>query len=216
MEFRHEAGSQPAGRPVSQSGAANLGAAATQHKINSSKNLSKWTKIAYTALLFATTLLVVAIAGLLAFANNGQSAYLDNTKFQAVFINDGTTNGQSVYFGHIAKLTSSYLVLQDVYYITTPSTTTSGSTTTNNNNYTLTKLGCQQLHDPYDQMIINSSQVAFWENLQNSGKVVSAINTYQQENPNGPNCSQSSSSISSTPTQSTTSTQSTTPTSKQP
>jgi hypothetical protein len=56
-------------------------------------------------------------------------------------------------------------------------------------------------------MVINRNQVAFWENLNNDGKVVQAIKTFQQQNPNGPNCSASSNS-----TNSTTNTQSTTPT----
>ncbi|HUC87767.1 MAG TPA: hypothetical protein VMR95_01280 [Candidatus Binatia bacterium] len=207
MEFRHEAGTTPATRPVSQAGAANIGAAATQHKAGGGRKLGTWTKAGYTALLFATTLLVVAIAGLIAFSNNGQAAFINTSKFQAVFINDGSSNGQSVYFGHITKLTSSYLVLQDVYYITTPATT-SGSTTAANSDYTLTQLGCQQLHDPYDQMIVNTSQIAFWENLETSGKVVSAITTYQKDNPNGPNCSEGSGTVGTTTnTQSTDTTQ---------
>jgi hypothetical protein len=56
-------------------------------------------------------------------------------------------------------------------------------------------------------MVINRSQVAFWENLQDSGKVVEAIHTFQQQNPKGPNCSAATNSTS-TPTN----TQTTTPT----
>ncbi|HXY18191.1 MAG TPA: hypothetical protein VEH48_02100, partial [Candidatus Nitrosopolaris sp.] len=47
------------------------------------------------------------------------------------------------------------------------------------------------------------SQVAFWENLQDSGKVVQAIQQYIKQNPNGPNCSQSSSSSSTAPSSTT-------------
>jgi hypothetical protein len=58
-------------------------------------------------------------------------------------------------------------------------------------------------------MVINRSQVAFWENLQDSGKVVQAIKKFQQQNPNGPDCTATSSS-----TNSTTNTQNSAPTNK--
>jgi hypothetical protein len=53
-------------------------------------------------------------------------------------------------------------------------------------------------------MIINRSQIAFWENIKDNGKVVQAIKQFKQQNPNGPNCSQQSSSSSQGSTQSTT------------
>jgi hypothetical protein len=210
MDFtRQGTGAQPGARPNVQQSAASSGDSSLKHKGNKS-GLGKWMRIGYATLLFGTTILVVAIAGLTAFGGNDESKYVNTSKYQAVFLNGGSTNGQSVYFGHITKLTSGYLVLQDIYYITTPSGSSSTSTS-NSNNYQLTKLGCQQLHDPYDQMVINQAQIAFWENLNNSGKVVQTILTFQKDNPNGPNCSQTTSSSTSTgTTQSTTST--TTPT----
>jgi hypothetical protein len=157
--------------------------------------------------------LLIAI-GWLMFSNgtsNGESKELNNTKYQAVFLNGGATSGAvayTTYFGHISKMTGSYVVLKDVYYLTT-----SNSTDQTQANPQLTKLGCQQLHSPYDEMVVNRNQVAFWENLQDSGKVVQAIKTFQQQNPNGPNCTASTS----TSTNSTTNAQnstSTTPTTK--
>jgi hypothetical protein len=157
--------------------------------------------------------LLIAI-GWLMFTNNssnGESKELDTSKYQAVFLNGGATSGAvayTTYFGHVTKLNSSYFLLKDVYYLTTASTTDQTQA-----NPQLTKLGCQQLHSPYDEMVINRSQVAFWENLQDNGKVVQAIKTFQQQNPNGPNCSANTSSS----TNSTTNTQnssSTTPATK--
>lgn len=89
-------------------------------------------------------------------------------------------------------MNSKYIVLKDVYYLTTG--------TDQNSSPSLTKLGCQQLHSPYDQMIINRNQVAFWENLKDDGKVVDAITQYVKQNPNGPDCSASASSTSSSST----------------
>jgi hypothetical protein len=157
--------------------------------------------------------LLVAI-GWLIFSNNstssGESGQVDTTKYQAVFLNGGATSGSvayTTYFGPITKLNSSYVILKDVYYLTTANTTDQTQA-----NPQLTKLGCQQLHSPTDQMVINRSQVAFWENLQDSGKVVQAINQFKSQNPNGPNCSANTSSS----TNSTTNTQTTAPTTNKP
>jgi len=161
----------------------------------------------FTAL--AALALLVAI-GWLIFSSStttGESNQVKTNEYQAVFLNGGATSGAvayTTYFGHVTKLTPSYFILKDVYYLTT-------STTGNNQqsaNPQLTKLGCQQLHSPEDEMVINRNQVAFWENLQDSGKVVQAIKQFQQQNPNGPNCSANTSNS----TNSTTNTQNTTPT----
>jgi hypothetical protein len=211
MDFsRQGTGAQPGARPA----VASSDDSATRHKAPKSV-IGRWTRIGYATLLFGTTILVVAIAGLTAFGGNDESKYVNTAKYQAVFLNDGSTSGLSVYYGHITKVTSDYLVLQDIYYITAPSSTTS-STTTSSSSYQLTKLGCQQLHDPYDQMIINQDQVAFWENLNNSGKVVQTILQFQKENPNGPNCSQTTSSSTSTGTTQNATTGTTTPTTTTP
>ncbi|HVS79227.1 MAG TPA: hypothetical protein VHD84_02985 [Candidatus Saccharimonadales bacterium] len=142
-------------------------------------------------------ILLIAIGWLIFSGTPTTSEYkqVNTDKYQAVFLNGGATSGSvayTTYFGHITKITSNYVILTDVYYLTTPSTSSSSSNQTVNPQ--LTKLGCQQLHSPYDEMVINRSQVAFWENLQDSGKVVQAIKQFQKQNPNGPNCSATSSS----------------------
>jgi hypothetical protein len=142
-------------------------------------------------LLLALVALYVGLGG----GNAGEANKIDKSKYQAVFLNGGATSGAvayTTYFGHISSLNDKYVVLKDVYYLTTDQTSTTGQA-----NPQLTKLGCQQLHSPYDEMVINRSQVAFWENLQDNGKVVQAIKTFQQQNPNGPNCTASTSGTSS-------------------
>lgn len=138
------------------------------------------------ALLLAAVALFVGLSS----GTSGEQKQIDKSKYQAVFLNGGATSGSvayTTYFGHITTLNDKYFVLKNVYYLTTDQTSTSGQV-----NPQLTKLGCQQLHSPYDEMVINRSQVAFWENLQDNGKVVQAIKTFQQQNPNGPNCTASS------------------------
>jgi hypothetical protein len=148
-----------------------------------------------SALLLAAVSLYLGLGG----GSNTEYKKVDTSKYQAVFLNGGVTSGSvsySTYFGHITKLNDKYMVLDNVYYLTDQSTS-SGQ----NSNPQLTKLGCQQLHSPYDEMVINRTQIAFWENLKDDGKVVQAIKQYQQQNPNGPNCNAQST----TPSQQTTS-----------
>lgn len=154
-----------------------------------------------SALLLAVVSLYLALNGS---TTTSEAKRVDNSKYQAVFLNGGATSGAvayTTYFGHVTKMTNSYVVLNDVYYLTTSNGTEQATSPQ------LTKLGCQQLHSPTDEMVVNRTQVAFWENLQDSGKVVQAIKQFKQQNPNGPNCSATSSS---TPTPTGTGTQNST------
>ena len=119
-----------------------------------------------------------------------EDSYVDTGKLQAVFLNTG-----QVYFGNIKSLNDKYYVLTNIYYLQTASSSSSSSSNANNN-VSLVKLGCE-LHQPYDQMVINTSQVTFWENLQSDGQVAKAVATFQKDNPNGQKCADQSSSSSS-------------------
>jgi len=144
----------------------------------------KWAKWGGLLLLVALAVLVLAVIWIL--INGGttksESSHIDSSKLQAVFL----TNDQ-VYFGHITELNGKYLTLNNIYYLQTQNSG-SAATTTTANNVSLVKLGCE-LHKPYDQMVINSSEVEFWENLQSDGQVANAVKQYQQNNPNGQKCS---------------------------
>src|ERR1700744_6002390 len=76
-------------------------AATAKRRATRVDGFSKWTRIGSAVLLFAATILIVAMAGLIAFGGGNESKYIDTSKYQAVFLNDGSTSGQSVYFGHI-------------------------------------------------------------------------------------------------------------------
>jgi hypothetical protein len=139
--------------------------------------------------LFSLTILAVAAIGIIAVSKNDsntqQNKFVNTSDYQAVFL----TNGQ-VYFGNITEQGTDYIQLQKIFYLTQNTSTDSKGNTTTDGNYTLVKLGCQQIHDPIDQMIIERSQVSFWENLNSSGKVVASINQFNKQNPKGPDCSQ--------------------------
>ena len=149
------------------------------------------------AATLAVVILLIGLIVLTASGNNvkNEDKYVDTTKLQAVFLNTG-----QVYFGNIKALNTQYAVLTNIYYLQTsnPSGSSSASTTTSaNTNVSLVKLGCE-LHQPYDQMVINRSQITFWENLNSGGQVAKAVATFQKDNPNGQKCSDQSSSSSST------------------
>jgi len=179
------------------------GAAPAAHSDSRKKKFNIFSGRAVSLEVFVLFVVGIALALLCAWLaitswpRSSESGQINSSKYQAVFLNGGATSGSvayTTYFGHIKTLNNSYVVLKDVYYLTTDqSTSTSGSAASPQ----LTKLGCQQLHSPYDEMVINRNQVAFWENLQDNGKVVTAIKQFIQQNPNGPNCSATSSSSSS-------------------
>jgi hypothetical protein len=158
------------------------------------------------ALLFSGTILIVALALFLAFGGKGnggaQDKHVDTKQMQAVFLNGG-----QVYFGNIKTLNSQYVRLANIYYLrVNQQVQPDGSSSTNNQDISLVKLGCE-LHGPQDQMVINQSQVIFWENLKSDGQVAKAVADYVKQNPNGQQCntqSQDNSSSSNTNNSSTT------------
>ncbi|TAH36699.1 hypothetical protein EYC59_00790 [Candidatus Saccharibacteria bacterium] len=143
--------------------------------------LPSWLRWLYIVLLFAAVVVVVGVIVMLARGGQAESKYVEKGKYQAVFLNNG-----QVYFGTIRELNNNFVRVSGVYYLT-QSTDASGKTSSN---YTLVKLGCQQIHFPQDQMVINRSQITFWENLEDDGQVVKSIKEFQKQNPKGPDCSQ--------------------------
>jgi hypothetical protein len=154
---------------------------------------SKWLRLGVVAAIAAVVILLVALVVTVAASNNNdESKYVDSNKLQAVFLNTG-----QVYFGNVKSLNSKFLVLTNIYYLQTSSTGTSATSTASNTSVSLVKLGCE-LHEPFDKMVINRSQVTFWENLQDGGQVAKAVSTFEKQNPNGQKCADQSSSSSNT------------------
>lgn len=157
----------------------------------SKRDRNKWGRIGIFVFGAALACLVVALVVFIGFGGpKNEDSYVDSSKLQAVFLNTG-----QVYFGNIKSLNSHYFVLTNIYYLQTANNNSGSSNSNNANNITLVKLGCE-LHEPYDQMVINSDQVTFWENLQDNGQVAKAVATFEQQNPNGQKCADQSSSSS--------------------
>ena len=110
---------------------------------------------------------------------NMESLYVKSDKIQAVDVSiGGSNNGDQIYFGKIKKITSKYIVLDDVFYI--PSSA-------NGSNIQLEPLVCQ-IDKPINRMMINRSSVNWYENLQSDGQVAQAITNYEKSNPKTPSC----------------------------
>lgn len=188
------------------------GSASNNHKGNKIAN-SKLVQYMSIVLLFSATIVALSLIVFFIFGGRGsESEYVKKKQYQAVFLNGG-----QVYFGKIGKFNDKYITLSDIYYLRVnqavqPDTT---NKTTNANDISLAKLG-SELHGPEDQMMINRSEVQFWENLKDDGQVVKAITAYKQ-NPTAANQQTNTTNTNTTnTTTNTTNTNTTTPTTKKP
>lgn len=168
MDFANR-GTRPVG---SDSVAPSAPAAGGSHK-HSTPSTTKVARIMTVVLLFAGTLLAVALIVLVVFGRTASEAsYVEKAHYQAVFLNGG-----QVYFGKIGKFNDKYMTLSDIFYLRVNQQVQPGATTSSND-VSLAKLG-SELHGPEDRMVINLSEVQFWENLKDDGQVVKAITTYK-------------------------------------
>jgi hypothetical protein len=109
--------------------------------------------------------------------NPPESQSINNNEYQAVFLNSG-----QVYFGKIGLMNRYYIKLSDIYYISSAQSSASLQSSVNATGLTssdlqLIKLGCE-VHAPEDVMVINQSEVSFWENIKNTGQVAQAIDKF--------------------------------------
>ena len=199
MEWNRDASAQPVAQPANLTGQAH-GAARKPKK--SLMNM----RSAIVALLVCTSILVLGVIGFVAMRNPASlSQYVDKSKMQAVFLNGG-----QVYFGKITGLDEKTVRVNDIYYLrVNQQVQPDGSTTSANQAVSLVKLGCE-LHGPQDSMVINQSQVIFWENLKDDGQVAKAVVEYKKANPNGQKCDAPASSTTPATTTPTTTTPTTT------
>lgn len=155
----------------------------TQRPIGKSKEtkrkLFSFHIIMSTALLFATTLLILAvICFIMNYRQKDESLYIQNDKYQSIVL----SNGQ-MYYGKIHELDSDYIAVADIYYLHAKQQAQSMQGEQSDQDIALVKLGCE-LYGPQDQMIISREQIVFWGNLRPDSKVVKAIESYRQANPN--------------------------------
>jgi hypothetical protein len=196
MEFSTSRGTQaPAPARVATNGAGSAAGGNGGSKSKSGwKNHPMWLRAALMVMLFAGTVLVVALLVLLYFGGAKENDNVDKKKYQAVFL----TNGQ-VYFGKVKEINKNYVDLQQIYYLNVNQQVQPNQETEDKSNQSvsLVKLGCE-LHGPTDRMVINRDQITFWENLKTDGQVAKAITQWVEQNPNGQNCQQANNSTDTT------------------
>lgn len=104
---------------------------------------------------------------------------IDSSKYQAVFF----TNGQT-YFGKLTQVDDNYLRLTDIFYLQSQNQPEGDANNPQSeekaqSNVTLIKLG-DEIHGPEDEMMIEKSNVLFYENIKADGKVGQSIATYKK------------------------------------
>lgn len=185
MDFSNRNVQPQAASPSPQ--AAPSGSTAKRGK--SSRDKSKLARIGVVAAVAAVVILLVSVIALsLTGTSKQESEYVDTSKLQAVFLNTG-----QVYFGDVESMNSRFVVLTNIYYLQTAGGATGDQQQQANANVSLVKLGCE-LHEPYDQMVINRDQITFWENLGDNGQVATAVKTFEKQNPDGQKCADQSTS----------------------
>lgn len=163
--------------------------------------------LTYLGMLLSITVIIVGVVlAIFFYDNNREEKYVDNSKYQAVFLNGG-----QVYFGKLTDVNSRFFALEDIYYLQVAQQVQPDETSANN--FTLAKLGCE-LHRPQDSMQINRDQIIFWENLNDDdaqNSVPGAIKAYIASNPSTDCAQQQQTTTTPTTTDTAPSTDTTTP-----
>ena len=126
-------------------------------------------KILVILLIVASVVFIASVGVSTFFGGSNAGSSVKSKQYQALFL----TNGQ-VYFGKLSNIDGSWVKLSDIYYLQVQQTVQpkdSKAADAANPQVSLAKLG-NELHGPEDQMYVDRSQVLFWENLKDSGKVV--------------------------------------------
>ena len=202
MEFMNRSNTGAAPQPAG-SHQANAAGHAPQKKKRFGKkgDDSKGLRITTVILLFSVTILLVALAASFVFGPKNERSYIDDSKLQAVFLNGG-----QVYFGNITDLNDKYLRMENIFYLRVNQVVQpdqeGNEQAAAQNDISLVKLGCE-LHRPSNEMLINRSQVVFWENLKDEAgenTVPGAVKKYRSDFPNGQECQTAASNNSTTTT----------------
>lgn len=137
---------------------------ARQSQENSKMRLPKKFFVSLVVLLLA----LVAVWWLFG-RSAGLPSFIDTSKYQSVLLANN-----NAFYGKVKEMTADHVVLEDVFYIQQP---TDAQDETAASKFELIKLG-NEMHGPYDKMLINRSQVVYVENLKDDGKVAQTIKTY--------------------------------------
>lgn len=135
-------------------------------------------------MLFCIAIVLLGVTWLAIFIKEPNEArYIDKDRLQAVFLEGG-----QVYFGSVGELNDEFMRLHNIYYLRVEQQVQpEQEAQQDEQQISLAKLGCE-LHGPEDMMLINRSQIIFWENLKEDGQVTQAVKQFIQANPDGQDC----------------------------
>lgn len=148
------------------------------------KSMGKTQMLAAIALFVVAALAVVLLLAVVLKGGSSESA-IKKDQYQAVFLN--SQDGQ-VYFGKLEVYSENYYKLTDIFYVRVEQRIQpegQNAQSQSQQSISLAKLG-NELHGPEDEMYISKDKVLFWENLKESGQVVTAIREYKK-NPDAAN-----------------------------
>lgn len=146
--------------------------------------MGKTQMLAAIALFVVAALAVVLLLAVVLKGGSSESA-IKKDQYQAVFLN--SQDGQ-VYFGKLEVYSENYYKLTDIFYVRVEQRIQpegQNAQSQSQQSISLAKLG-NELHGPEDEMYISKDKVLFWENLKESGQVVTAIREYKK-NPDAAN-----------------------------
>lgn len=125
------------------------------------------------SLLIGAIVAALIIIGALSYYLLNSKSQIDNSKYQAVFLNNN-----QVYFGKLHGYYTNRPYLTSVWYIQTPDSATGGNSKApaQSSQLQLQKLNTS-VHGPEDEMILNKSQILFVENLSSDSQVTKLINS---------------------------------------
>ena len=139
------------------------------------ENTPKKKKSGSKFLLFVVVVVIIAAAifGVYRFVSGGGAM----NGYYAVFLDNN-----QVYFGNLSHKESTYVTLEDVYYlrVTQVLQNTEDGKQVTVPDINLVKLGTE-LHKPEDMMEIQKDHILFIEKLKSDSDIINAINTYKQK-----------------------------------
>lgn len=131
----------------------------------------------FAVAILAALMLVVVVMG---DGSKGLDSAVKSDQYQAVFLD--SQDGQ-VYFGKLTAYNEQYYHLTDIFYVRVEQKIQpegQAASDAAQQSISLAKLG-NELHGPEDEMYISKDKVLFWENLKESGQVVTAIREYKKD-----------------------------------
>ena len=126
-------------------------------------------------ILIIVILIIMALLVYLVLQDNHKTGGLskNESQWQAIFLSN-----DQVYFGQVISENKDSVIIKNIYYLQDQISLHQGASQLLKD-FSLIKLG-NEVHGPYDEMRINRHHIIFVEDLRSEGKIMQAIDKYQQ------------------------------------